>query len=107
MNLKKTPFDLCSLILIFGLIFLNSACDSDQGPPAFPDIDISQSTHGIVPMPDTVDDVFKIFDRYTKVMAPNGKAISDEAAAIAAETMAADLTGWRVFQWLRRSLLDD
>jgi hypothetical protein len=41
------------------------------------------------------------------VKAPNGKAISDSAAAIAADTMAGGLTGWRVFQWLRRSLLDN
>ncbi len=40
------------------------------------------------------------------VKAPNGKPISDEAAAIAAATMAADLTGWRVFQWLRKSVLE-
>jgi hypothetical protein len=40
------------------------------------------------------------------VKAPNGKAISDEAAAIAAGPMANELTGWRVFQWLRRSLLN-
>ena len=38
------------------------------------------------------------------VKAPDGRAISDEAAAVAASTMSADLTGWRVFQWLRRSL---
>ena len=41
------------------------------------------------------------------VKAPNGQAISDEAATIAADTMAMDLTGWRVFQWLRRSLPDN
>ncbi len=38
------------------------------------------------------------------VKAPNGRAISDEAAQIAAESLAAEHTGWRVFQWLRRSL---
>ena len=27
-------------------------------------------------------------------------------AAVAAATMSTDLTGWRVFQWLRRSVLD-
>ena len=41
------------------------------------------------------------------VKAPDGRAISDEPAAIAAATMAADLTGWRVFQWLVRSLVPD
>lgn len=38
------------------------------------------------------------------VKAPNGKAISDEAAAVAAGTLAPEHAGWRIFQWLRRSL---
>lgn len=38
------------------------------------------------------------------VKAPNGKAISDQAAAVAASTLAPEHTAWRVFQWLRRSL---
>jgi len=41
------------------------------------------------------------------VNAPNGRAISDEAAAIAAETLAPSPTGWRLFQWLRRDLVPD
>jgi hypothetical protein len=41
------------------------------------------------------------------VKAPNGRAISDEAAAIAAETLAPASTGWRVFQWLLRDLFAD
>ena len=64
-----------SMILILGLVNLLFSCGSAQGPPALPDIDISQSPNGIVPMPDNVDEVFKIFDRYTKVMAPNGRPI--------------------------------
>lgn len=43
--------------------------------PTLPDIDISGAANGIVPLPDDVDDVFKVFDRYTKVIAPNGKPI--------------------------------
>ena len=43
--------------------------------PVLPEVDISQSDNGIVSMPDNVDDVFKYFDRYTKIMAPNGKPI--------------------------------
>ncbi len=43
--------------------------------PRLPDIDVSGAADGIVPLPDEVDDVFKIFDRYTKVIAPNGKPI--------------------------------
>jgi ribulose-5-phosphate 4-epimerase/fuculose-1-phosphate aldolase len=41
------------------------------------------------------------------VKAPLGVAISDEAAAVAAESMQAPMTGWRVFQWLLRDLVDD
>lgn len=38
------------------------------------------------------------------VKAPEGRAISDEAAQVAASTLAPDEVGWRVFQWLRRTL---
>ncbi len=38
------------------------------------------------------------------VKAPDGIAISDEAAHIAAASMSPEHAGWRVFQWLRRSL---
>ena len=38
------------------------------------------------------------------VKAPDGLAISNEAAVIAASTMSSELAGWRIFQWLRRSL---
>jgi len=41
------------------------------------------------------------------VKAPNGRAISDEAAALAASTLAPDPVGWRMFQWLQRSLVPD
>ena len=41
------------------------------------------------------------------VKAPNGEPISDESAAIAAETMQPEHAAWRVFQWLRRSLVPD
>jgi len=43
--------------------------------PTLPDIDVSGAPDGIVPLPDDVDDVFKVFDRYTKIIAPNGKPI--------------------------------
>ena len=46
-----------------------------QDRPVLPEIDTSGSPNGIVVMPETVPDVFKIFDRYTKVLAPNGKPI--------------------------------
>ena len=41
------------------------------------------------------------------VKAPDGKAISDEAAKVAASTLAPDDVGWRVFQWLQRDLVPD
>jgi ribulose-5-phosphate 4-epimerase/fuculose-1-phosphate aldolase len=67
--------------------------------------------HGSLTVGRTVEEAvgwFVMSERVAEVhvKAPNGVAISDAAAAIAAHTMAADLTGWRVFQWLRRSLLD-
>jgi len=41
------------------------------------------------------------------VKAPNGVPISDEAAAIAAASMQPAHTGWRAFQWLLRSVVED
>ena len=38
-------------------------------------IDISTSANGIVSMPTNVNQAFRMFNRYTKVVAPNGKAI--------------------------------
>ena len=67
--------------------------------------------HGSLTVGRTVEEAvgwFVMAERVAEVhvKAPNGKAISDEAAAVAAATMSTDLTGWRVFQWLRRSVLD-
>ena len=40
------------------------------------DIDISTSPDGVVQLPSSVSSVFtNVFDRYTKIMAPNGQAI--------------------------------
>ena len=68
--------------------------------------------HGLLSVGRTVEEAvgwFVMAERVAEVhvKAPNGQAISDEAATIAADTMAMDLTGWRVFQWLRRSLPDN
>jgi ribulose-5-phosphate 4-epimerase/fuculose-1-phosphate aldolase len=41
------------------------------------------------------------------VKAPNARPISDEAAAAAASTLAPHPVGWRMFQWLQRSLVPD
>ncbi len=70
---------LLEVILILSLSLITAILLPYQGypktPPELPDIDISSSPNGIVPLPDNVDDVFKIFDRYTKIYAPNGKPI--------------------------------
>ena len=41
------------------------------------------------------------------VKAPDGRPISDAAAAVAAAALAPDHVGWRVFQWLVRDLVPD
>jgi hypothetical protein len=41
------------------------------------------------------------------VKAPSARPISDEAAAAAASTLAPHSVGWRMFQWLQRSLVPD
>ncbi|MEM9747590.1 MAG: class II aldolase/adducin family protein [Actinomycetota bacterium] len=41
------------------------------------------------------------------VKAPDGRAITDEAAQVAAASMATDQTAWRIFQWLLRSTIPD
>jgi len=41
------------------------------------------------------------------VKAPNARPISDEAAALAASTLASNSVGWRMFQWLQRSPIPD
>ena len=66
-----------STLFLVLVLFLMS-CDqgaSTRPAPVLPDIDISGSENGIVPLPDDVDEVFKVFNRYTKVVAPNGKPI--------------------------------
>ncbi|MEM7353261.1 MAG: hypothetical protein AAF657_20870, partial [Acidobacteriota bacterium] len=64
-------------------------------------IDISVTANGVVPLPPNVDPVFSnVFDRYTKLVAPNGQAIhfliqsqvTDEMAARAREVMRFYLT---------------
>jgi ribulose-5-phosphate 4-epimerase/fuculose-1-phosphate aldolase len=41
------------------------------------------------------------------VKAPQGVAISDEAAKIAASTLGTEVAGWRMYQWLMRSVLNE
>ena len=61
-------------LIIVLLVFPCSA--EDNNFKSLPnDIDISKSLNGIVMMPNNVDKIFKDFDRYTKINAPNGKPI--------------------------------
>ena len=59
------------------IVFLAIPCSAENNNfKALPiDIDISKSSNGIVMMPNNVDKIFKDFDRYTKINAPNGKPI--------------------------------
>ena len=63
------------ILLVITLVVVGLVLKMALSNPVLPDIDTSQSENGIVPMPEHVDEVFKYFDRYTKVMAPNGKPI--------------------------------
>ena len=68
--------------------------------------------HGLLTAGGSVEEAvgwFVMAERVAEVhvKAPNGKAISDAAAAVAAETLAPASTGWRMFQWLLRSLAID
>jgi ribulose-5-phosphate 4-epimerase/fuculose-1-phosphate aldolase len=65
--------------------------------------------HGVLTVGNSVEAAvgwFVMAERVAEVhvKAPLGKAISDEAARIAASTLAPEHAGWRIFQWLRRSL---
>ncbi len=68
--------------------------------------------HGLLTVGQTVEAAvgwFVMAERVAEVhvKAPAGKAISDEAARIAAHTLSPESTGWRVFHWLQRSLVPD
>ncbi len=68
--------------------------------------------HGLLTVGRTVEEAvgwFVAAERVAEVhvKAPNGKAISDEAAKVAAATMAPHDVGWRNFHWLARALVPD
>ena len=68
--------------------------------------------HGLLTVGRTVEEAVGWFitaERVAEVhvKAPNGRAISDEGAKIAASTMAGHDVGWRAFQWVARSLVPD
>jgi ribulose-5-phosphate 4-epimerase/fuculose-1-phosphate aldolase len=65
--------------------------------------------HGLLTVGRTVESAISWFvtaERVAEVhvKAPNGKAISDEAAKVAASTLQPDHVAWRTFHWLDRSI---
>ena len=68
--------------------------------------------HGLLTVGQTVEAAvgwFVMAERVAEVhvKAPDGRAISDESARIAASTLSPEATGWRVFHWLQRTLVPD
>ena len=64
---------------LIGTLFLLSCTGADSAygqVVTLPDIDISGSSNGIVPLPPNTPAVFReVFSKYTKLIAPNGKPI--------------------------------
>ncbi len=84
--------------IVLALAFLGGTAKAQTLPD---NIDITGSPNGVVDLPPTVHTVFKnVFDRYTKITAPNGQAIhfllqdqvTDEMGARAREVMRFFLT---------------
>ena len=64
------------LLVLAAVLGGTSATAAPQRGETLPDIEISGSANGIVPLPENVSRVFRdVFVRYTKVVAPNGKPI--------------------------------
>ena len=60
-------------LFLFACLGLGATAQAQTLPD---DIDISSSPDGVVQLPSSVSSVFtNVFDRYTKIMAPNGQAI--------------------------------
>jgi hypothetical protein len=81
MNMKK--FLVLAPVFIF-LVFCSAGKEADPTPEKsnlkvsqiLRDIDISTSPYGVVQLPEHVPPVIRdVFNRYTRVLAPNGKAI--------------------------------
>jgi ribulose-5-phosphate 4-epimerase/fuculose-1-phosphate aldolase len=68
--------------------------------------------HGLLTVGTSVESAvgwFLMAERVAEVhvKAPHGRPISDEAAAVAATTLAPEYVGWRMFQWAQRTLVPD
>jgi hypothetical protein len=73
MKIKTLLMLSLSILLLFSFV---KSYSEDADVVTLPNIDISDSPNGIVPLPDSVPSVFKdVFVKYTKVIAPNGKPI--------------------------------
>tara|TARA_B100000953_G_scaffold192787_1_gene158745 strand:+ start:304 stop:1533 length:1230 start_codon:yes stop_codon:yes gene_type:complete len=68
----RTTLPMFLIIVFFSFPHLASGQNFKTLPT---NIDISKSSTGIVSMPKNVDKIFNDFDRYTKILAPNGKPI--------------------------------
>ena len=91
---------LVACCMLCGVINAGTSAGMAQESPELPDIDISGAPNGVVQMPDNVDEAFKVFDRYTKLIAPNGKPVhivvekgyTDEQAVYARKILKNHLT---------------
>ncbi len=73
MKIKTLLMLSLSILLLFSFV---KSYSEDADVVTLPNIDISESPNGIVPLPDSVPSVFKdVFVKYTKVIASNGKPI--------------------------------
>jgi ribulose-5-phosphate 4-epimerase/fuculose-1-phosphate aldolase len=68
--------------------------------------------HGMLTVGETVDECvgfFVLMERVAEahIKAPNAQPISDEAAALAAESIGSHQAGWQYFQWLLRTFVAD
>jgi len=67
------------IVYLVGILVLLACTVSDSGHAqdvTLPEIDISGSPNGVVPLPENTPSVFTdVFSKYTKVVAPNGKPI--------------------------------
>ncbi|NNF53188.1 MAG: ribulose phosphate epimerase [Acidimicrobiales bacterium] len=65
--------------------------------------------HGVLTVGRTVEAAVGWFVQAERVAevhvkAPNGRAISDEAAKLASESLSTDHAGWRIYQWLNLTM---
>ncbi len=91
--MKRSTFKLILLKILFIAVMLFLACQKNVTQPnngTIPDIDISGSANGVVPLTGNVPVVLQtLFNKYTKVTAPNGKPIHIFASVGVSDAQAA------------------